>query len=67
MQLRYTFRVYPNGPQCAALARAFGCARSFLTTRCALARTPMNGACPTRRPGTCPSRSSPRRRRPGPV
>ncbi|MFE7042910.1 helix-turn-helix domain-containing protein, partial [Streptomyces atratus] len=27
MQLRYTFRVYPNGPQRAALARAFGCAR----------------------------------------
>ncbi|MFJ9945747.1 RNA-guided endonuclease InsQ/TnpB family protein [Streptomyces erythrochromogenes] len=27
MQLRYSFRVYPNGPQCSALARAFGCAR----------------------------------------
>ncbi|WP_461018802.1 RNA-guided endonuclease InsQ/TnpB family protein [Streptomyces daliensis] len=27
MQLRYGFRLYPNGPQCAALARAFGCAR----------------------------------------
>ncbi|MFC5724400.1 RNA-guided endonuclease InsQ/TnpB family protein [Streptomyces gamaensis] len=27
MQLRYRFRLYPNGPQCAALARAFGCAR----------------------------------------
>ncbi|MFH8519151.1 RNA-guided endonuclease InsQ/TnpB family protein [Streptomyces gelaticus] len=27
MQLRYTFRVYPNGPQRAALSRAFGCAR----------------------------------------
>ncbi|MFD4862268.1 helix-turn-helix domain-containing protein, partial [Streptomyces atratus] len=24
MQLRYTFRVYPNGPQRVALARAFG-------------------------------------------
>ncbi|MFI6860528.1 RNA-guided endonuclease InsQ/TnpB family protein [Streptomyces sp. NPDC050421] len=27
MQLRYTFRVYPNGPQRAALSQAFGCAR----------------------------------------
>ncbi|MFJ9843138.1 RNA-guided endonuclease InsQ/TnpB family protein [Kitasatospora sp. NPDC101155] len=27
MQLRYSFRLYPNGPRCAALARAFGCAR----------------------------------------
>ncbi|POM26664.1 putative transposase [Actinomadura rubteroloni] len=27
MQLRYNFRLYPNGPQRAALARAFGCAR----------------------------------------
>lgn len=27
MQLRYRFRVYPNGPQRAALSRAFGCAR----------------------------------------
>lgn len=27
MQLRYRFRLYPNGPQRAALARAFGCAR----------------------------------------
>ncbi|WP_040420838.1 RNA-guided endonuclease InsQ/TnpB family protein [Actinopolymorpha alba] len=27
MQLRYGFRPYPNGRQCAALARAFGCAR----------------------------------------
>ncbi|MFF2922177.1 RNA-guided endonuclease InsQ/TnpB family protein [Streptomyces celluloflavus] len=27
MQLRYAFRVYPNGPQRSALARAFGCAR----------------------------------------
>ncbi|MBW5249402.1 transposase [Streptomyces sp. P01-B04] len=27
MQLRYTFRLYPNGPQRAALSRAFGCAR----------------------------------------
>ncbi|MDK9496167.1 RNA-guided endonuclease TnpB family protein [Streptomyces katrae] len=27
MQLRYQFRVYPNGPQRAALARTFGCAR----------------------------------------
>ncbi|GGU99240.1 transposase [Streptomyces albospinus] len=27
MQLRYGFRLYPNGPQRAALARAFGCAR----------------------------------------
>ncbi|MET9181976.1 RNA-guided endonuclease TnpB family protein [Kitasatospora aureofaciens] len=27
MQLRYSFRVYPNGPQRSALARAFGCAR----------------------------------------
>ncbi|MFB7585532.1 RNA-guided endonuclease InsQ/TnpB family protein [Streptomyces sp. NPDC056169] len=27
MQLRYSFRVYPNGSQRAALARAFGCAR----------------------------------------
>ncbi len=27
MQLRYAFRLYPNGPQRAALARAFGCAR----------------------------------------
>ncbi|MCQ8834921.1 RNA-guided endonuclease InsQ/TnpB family protein [Streptomyces malaysiensis] len=27
MQLRYRFRLYPNGPQQAALARAFGCAR----------------------------------------
>ncbi|WP_329622680.1 transposase [Streptomyces sp. NBC_01255] len=27
MQLRYSFRVYPNGPQRAALARAFGCTR----------------------------------------
>ncbi|MFJ9840452.1 RNA-guided endonuclease InsQ/TnpB family protein [Kitasatospora sp. NPDC101155] len=27
MQLRYSFRLYPDGPQCAALARAFGCAR----------------------------------------
>lgn len=27
MELRYTFRVYPNGPQRAALSRAFGCAR----------------------------------------
>ncbi|MFF0113479.1 RNA-guided endonuclease InsQ/TnpB family protein [Streptomyces prasinus] len=27
MQLRYSFRLYPNGPQRAALARAFGCAR----------------------------------------
>lgn len=26
-QLRYSFRLYPNGPQRAALARAFGCAR----------------------------------------
>ncbi|MFD0154832.1 RNA-guided endonuclease InsQ/TnpB family protein [Streptomyces sp. NPDC055721] len=27
MQLRYSFRVYPNGSQRVALARAFGCAR----------------------------------------
>ena len=27
MQLRYSFRLYPNGPQRSALARAFGCAR----------------------------------------
>ncbi|MFE7514135.1 RNA-guided endonuclease InsQ/TnpB family protein [Streptomyces sp. NPDC057540] len=27
MQLRYSFRLYPNGPQRNALARAFGCAR----------------------------------------
>ncbi|MFJ4190518.1 RNA-guided endonuclease InsQ/TnpB family protein [Kitasatospora sp. NPDC089509] len=27
MQLRYSFRVYPNRPQRSALARAFGCAR----------------------------------------
>jgi putative transposase len=27
VQLRYNFRLYPNGPQRAALARAFGCAR----------------------------------------
>ncbi|RSS51896.1 RNA-guided endonuclease TnpB family protein [Streptomyces sp. WAC01280] len=27
MQLRYSFRVYPDGPQRLALARAFGCAR----------------------------------------
>lgn len=27
MQLRYGFRLYPNGSQRAALARAFGCAR----------------------------------------
>lgn len=27
MQLRYRFRLYPNGPQRSALARAFGCAR----------------------------------------
>ncbi|WP_262697987.1 MULTISPECIES: RNA-guided endonuclease InsQ/TnpB family protein [Streptomyces] len=26
-RLRYSFRLYPNGPQRAALARAFGCAR----------------------------------------
>ncbi|MGP3973178.1 RNA-guided endonuclease InsQ/TnpB family protein [Streptomyces sp. 8N114] len=27
MQLRYSFRLYPNGPQRSLLARAFGCAR----------------------------------------
>ncbi|MFD6113861.1 RNA-guided endonuclease InsQ/TnpB family protein [Streptomyces yangpuensis] len=27
MQLGYSFRLYPNGPQRSALARAFGCAR----------------------------------------
>lgn len=27
MQLRYSFRLYPNGPQRQALAKAFGCAR----------------------------------------
>ncbi|WP_327256080.1 RNA-guided endonuclease InsQ/TnpB family protein [Streptomyces sp. NBC_01244] len=27
MQLRYSFRMYPNGPQRSALARAFGCSR----------------------------------------
>lgn len=27
MQLRYSFRLYPNGPQRSAFARAFGCAR----------------------------------------
>ncbi|WP_255951827.1 RNA-guided endonuclease InsQ/TnpB family protein [Streptomyces odontomachi] len=27
MQLRYAFRMYPNGPQRSALARSFGCAR----------------------------------------
>lgn len=27
MQLRYSFRVYPNAPQRTALAKAFGCAR----------------------------------------
>ncbi|WKU44731.1 RNA-guided endonuclease TnpB family protein [Streptomyces sp. VNUA116] len=27
MQLRYNYRVYPDGGQCRALARAFGCAR----------------------------------------
>ncbi|NXY97645.1 transposase [Streptomyces sp. BR123] len=27
MQLRYSFRVYPNSPQRATLARTFGCAR----------------------------------------
>ncbi|MFI1177876.1 RNA-guided endonuclease InsQ/TnpB family protein [Streptomyces melanogenes] len=27
MQLRYSFRLYPNEPQRSALARAFGCAR----------------------------------------
>ncbi|MEU8172387.1 transposase [Microbispora hainanensis] len=28
MQLRYNFRLYPTPGQCAALARAFGCART---------------------------------------
>ncbi|WP_328920158.1 MULTISPECIES: RNA-guided endonuclease TnpB family protein [unclassified Streptomyces] len=28
MQLRYSFRLYPNGPQRSGLARAFGCARA---------------------------------------
>ncbi|MEU0786907.1 helix-turn-helix domain-containing protein [Streptomyces sp. NPDC006173] len=27
MQLRYRFRLYPNGPQRAAPAKALGCAR----------------------------------------
>ncbi|MFI9585402.1 RNA-guided endonuclease InsQ/TnpB family protein [Streptomyces sp. NPDC052236] len=27
MQLRYNYRVYPDGSQCTALAQAFGCAR----------------------------------------
>ncbi|MFF9647570.1 RNA-guided endonuclease InsQ/TnpB family protein [Streptomyces sp. NPDC014622] len=27
MQLRYSFRLYPNGPQRSALARTFGCSR----------------------------------------
>jgi putative transposase len=27
VQLRYSFRLYPNGPQRSSLARAFGCAR----------------------------------------
>jgi hypothetical protein len=27
MWLRYNYRVYPTSGQCAALARAFGCAR----------------------------------------
>ncbi|MGW3914585.1 helix-turn-helix domain-containing protein, partial [Streptomyces sp. NPDC005070] len=27
MQLRYRFRLYPNGSQRSALARSFGCAR----------------------------------------
>jgi putative transposase len=27
VQLRYSFRLYPNGPQRSALARAFGCVR----------------------------------------
>ncbi|MEU9761160.1 RNA-guided endonuclease InsQ/TnpB family protein [Streptomyces sp. NPDC001834] len=27
MQLRYSFRMYPNGPQRSALSRAFGCSR----------------------------------------
>ncbi|MGW3168503.1 RNA-guided endonuclease InsQ/TnpB family protein, partial [Streptomyces sp. NPDC001142] len=27
MQLRYSFRLYPDGPQRSALARAFGCSR----------------------------------------
>ncbi|MEU5836594.1 RNA-guided endonuclease TnpB family protein [Streptomyces diacarni] len=27
MQLRYGFRLYPNGPQCSVLARSFGCSR----------------------------------------
>ncbi|MEV4185830.1 helix-turn-helix domain-containing protein, partial [Streptosporangium canum] len=28
MQLRYNYRVYPDGDQRRALARAFGCARA---------------------------------------
>ena len=27
VQLRYNYRLYPDGPQCEALARVFGCAR----------------------------------------
>ncbi|MEU9917677.1 helix-turn-helix domain-containing protein [Streptomyces sp. NPDC051001] len=33
MQLRYSFRLYPDTAQAAALARAFGCARVVFVRR----------------------------------
>ena len=39
MQLRYSYRLYPEGPQREALARALGCARVVFNEALAALRT----------------------------
>ena len=57
MQLRYSFRLYPNAGQRAALARAFGCARVVYNDALrAAGRPPAARACRSRGPASCPSR-----------
>ncbi|MFF7182994.1 helix-turn-helix domain-containing protein [Streptomyces sp. NPDC008121] len=43
MQLRYSFRIYPNGPQRSEPATAFGCSRLSMTMRSAPVRPPAPG------------------------
>lgn len=54
MQLRYSFRVYPDATQQAALARAFGCARVVFNDAVRARKDARRAGQPPRRPVTCP-------------
>ncbi|MGI5405490.1 RNA-guided endonuclease InsQ/TnpB family protein [Streptomyces chartreusis] len=51
MQLRYNFRLCPNGPQRAALAQAFGCARVVFNDALRIRREAYSGGKPYPRTG----------------